>query len=332
MKLKVQNPHDKFFKETFSNTAVARDFMSNYLPQSIMDIIDLDKLEPQKDSFINKELQEAFSDLLFKTNINNMEGYIYFLFEHKSYVSKNITLQLLKYMIEIWETKVNKENSNELPVVIPLVIYHGQDEWNLKSTLGEMIKGYEEIPKDLRKYVPNYEYLLYDLSKYTDEEIKGEAQLRIILSLFRDIFTKDNRKIKNTVIRAIEYLRELEDKQTSIEYFETFMKYILNVGQKLTKKDIDDIITRIENSYPEGSEVVMTWAEQLREEGKLKGIEEGEVRALSKTAIRLLTKKFGQLPVEVRTKLQSLDIVTLEIIIDEILEYKSLEDTMKYLQ
>ena len=99
MKLKVQNPHDKFFKETFSNTAVARDFMSNYLPQSIMDIIDLDKLEPQKDSFINKELQEAFSDLLFKTNINNMEGYIYFLFEHKSYVSKNITLQLLKYMI-----------------------------------------------------------------------------------------------------------------------------------------------------------------------------------------------------------------------------------------
>lgn len=332
MKLKVQNPHDKFFKETFSNTAVARDFMSNYLPQSIMDIIDLDKLEPQKDSFINKELQEAFSDLLFKTNINNMEGYIYFLFEHKSYVSKNITLQLLKYMIEIWETKVNKENSNELPVVIPLVIYHGQDEWNLKSTLGEMIKGYEEIPKDLRKYVPNYEYLLYDLSKYTDEEIKGEAQLRIILSLFRDIFTKDNRKIKHTVIRAIEYLRELEDKQTSIEYFETFMKYILNVGQKLTKKDIDDIITRIENSYPEGSEVVMTWAEQLREEGKLKGIEEGEVRALSKTAIRLLTKKFGQLPVEVRTKLQSLDIVTLEIIIDEILEYKSLEDTMKYLQ
>lgn len=235
-------------------------------------------------------------------------------------------------MIEIWETKANKENSNELPVVIPLVIYHGQDEWNLKSTLGEMIKGYEEIPKDLSKYVPNYEYLLYDLSKYTDEEIKGEAQLRIILSLFRDIFTKDNRKIKNTVIRAIEYLRELEDKQTSIEYFETFMKYILNVGQKLTKKDIDDIITRIENSYPEGSEVVMTWAEQLREEGKLKGIEEGEVRALSKTAIRLLTKKFGQLPVEVRTKLQSLDIVTLEIIIDEILEYKSLEDTMKYLQ
>jgi predicted transposase YdaD len=110
------------------------------------------------------------------------------------------------------------------------------------------------------------------------------------------------------------------------------MRYILNAGQKLTKEDIDDIIEKVESTYPEGSEVVMTLAEQFREEGKIQGIQEGENKALAKTAIRLLTKKFGALPEDARLKIEKLDIVTLEIIIDEILEYKSLEGVKKYVQ
>ena len=86
-----------------------KDFLNNYLPQNIMNIIDIDTLEPQKDSFINEELKEEFSDLLFRVNINNKDGYLYFLFEHKSYISKDVPFQLLKYMIEIWEAKMKKE-------------------------------------------------------------------------------------------------------------------------------------------------------------------------------------------------------------------------------
>src|SRR5690606_19819322 len=101
---------------------------------------------------------DLFSDLLFKVNINKREGYFYFLFEHKSYASKDIAFQLLKYMIEIWDSKIKKEGTNELPIIIPFVIYHGKDNWNIKTTLGEMINGYEELPKDIKKHVPNYEY------------------------------------------------------------------------------------------------------------------------------------------------------------------------------
>ena len=64
--MKIQNPHDKFFKETFGKVEVAKDFLNNYLPDSIMRIVEMDTLEPQKDSFINKELQEVFSDMLFR--------------------------------------------------------------------------------------------------------------------------------------------------------------------------------------------------------------------------------------------------------------------------
>jgi len=342
--MKIQNPHDKFFKETFSNISVAKDFIKNYLPQSIINIIDVDTLEPQKDSFINEELQEVFSDMLFRVNINKREGYIYFLFEHKSYISKNISFQLLKYMIEIWEAKIKKEKTDELPMIIPLVIYHGSDEWKIKTTLGEMIKGYGELPEDIKKYLPDYEYLLYDLSKYTDEQIKGEVQLRILLTIFRDIFSKDSKVIRKTVLRAAECLKELDDKQTGIEYFKTYIRYILSAGQKLTKEDVNDIVENVEKTYPEGSEVVMTLAEQLRQEGRQEGIQEGiqkgiqkgrqeeKKETLSKTAIRLLIRKFGKLPEETKNKILQLETEVLEIIIDSIFEYESLEDLKKYIQ
>ena len=329
--MKIQNPHDKFFKETFSKIEVARDFMNNYLPQSIIRIVDLNTLEPQKDSFINEELQEVFSDMLFRVKINKREGYVYFLFEHKSYNSRNISFQLLKYMLEIWEAKCKKENSYELPIVIPLVIYHGSDEWNTKTTLGEMLKGYKELPEDVKKYVPDYEYLLYDISRYTDEEIKGEAINRIILTTFRDINKRSLEEFIESIVISAEYIRELEDKQTGIEYFETLMRYIFSAKKDITKEDFDKIIERIEYSYTEGSEEAMTLAEIFRQEGRQEGRQEEKKETLYKTAIRLLTKKFGKLPEETRNKISQLDTENLEVIIDSIFEYESLEDVKKYI-
>ncbi|WP_015295704.1 DUF4351 domain-containing protein [Tepidanaerobacter acetatoxydans] len=66
----------------------------------------------------------------------------------------------------------------------------------------------------------------------------------------------------------------------------------------------------------------MTLADKLREEGR---------EALIKTAIKLLTKKFGSLPEEIRVRISKLDLVTLEVIIDGIFEYESLEDVKKYI-
>lgn len=77
----INNPHDKFFKETLGDVSVAQDFIENYLPENILDIIDIDTISPLKDSFIEKELQEFYADLLFGVTINGEDGYLYFLFE-----------------------------------------------------------------------------------------------------------------------------------------------------------------------------------------------------------------------------------------------------------
>jgi len=49
--LQIQNPHDKIFKETFSNVDVAKDFITHFLPPSVRETIDVASIQPQKDSF-----------------------------------------------------------------------------------------------------------------------------------------------------------------------------------------------------------------------------------------------------------------------------------------
>ena len=285
----VQTPHDKFFKETIGKVEVAKDFLKNYLPESISKIIDMNTLDPQKDSFINKELEEIFADMLFRVNINDKEGYIYFLFEHKSYTSKNTSFQLLKYMMEIWGNKIGNGKIDKLPMIIPIVIYHGNNNWNIGNTFGERIEGYKSLPQNVQKYIPDYEYLLYDLSKYTDEEIKGIAQVKIMMTIFRDIFIKDNQGLIESIFKAVEYLEELEDKETGIRYFETLMRYIFSARTNMTKDNADVIMNKLETTYPEGSEVVMTLAERFREEGMEEGAKKSIEKVVKKSIIKGLT-------------------------------------------
>ena len=173
---KLNNPHDKFLKETLSRKENAVGFIQNYLPQEIVAMIDLDNIKIEKDSYITKNLQEYFTDLLYKVIIKGEESYIYVLFEHKSYPDKLIGLQLLEYLIQCWRTKAKQKQA--LPLVIPLVIYHGKTNWNIGLRFSEII---EPIDNSLRKYIPDFEYILYDLSKYSDDEIVGTEELKVML-------------------------------------------------------------------------------------------------------------------------------------------------------
>ena len=147
--------------------------------------------------------------------------------------------------------------------------------------------------------------------------------------------TKDGKAAKATILRAIDHLRQLEDKQTGTEYLETLLSYIFSVASKIAKEDMEDIIKKVKFSYPEGSDIVMTLAEKYREEGELRGIEKGKreerINTLTRTATRLLTKKFGRLPEGMKIEISKLDDEALEILIDSIFEFKSLDDVRKYI-
>jgi predicted transposase/invertase (TIGR01784 family) len=61
----IPNPHDKFFRQIWSDKENAVDFLKNYLPANLLQKINTDTLSIEKDSFVSRELKESFSDLLY---------------------------------------------------------------------------------------------------------------------------------------------------------------------------------------------------------------------------------------------------------------------------
>ena len=80
----VKQPHDRFFKEVFSNPEVMKDFITNYLPPEIATLIDINTLTLENNSFIDPELKENQSDLLFKTSIRQKESYLIYIISARS--------------------------------------------------------------------------------------------------------------------------------------------------------------------------------------------------------------------------------------------------------
>lgn len=66
---------------------------------------------------------------------------------------------------------------------------------------------------------------------------------RTRLNVLCDIFTKDPKELLQSIVKAVHYLKELEDKQTGLEY--CIMHYIFSVDTSLTEFEEEQIIKGI---------------------------------------------------------------------------------------
>jgi predicted transposase/invertase (TIGR01784 family) len=258
----IKYPHDHFVKEVLSHKENARSFLENYLPEEIRHLFDIASLEIEKDSFIAQDLQDYYSDLLYKVRFAGHEGYVYLLFEHKSYAEKWITLQLLEYILQIW--KLKRMQGQKLPMVIPLVLYHGKTQWKIGLKLSDLLEHKEDT---LLRYIPDFQYILYDLSSYTDKDIRGIEKLKVMLYLLKYISSSELGERLSEILRLLKDMPESE-----MDYLVAITVYILHTTE-ISYQKFSEVVAK--NISRKGGEIAMTTAEQLIAQGKLEGLKEG---------------------------------------------------------
>ena len=186
----ITNPHDRFFKEVFARKEVAADFLRNYLPADVLACVDENSINLTKDSFVDNELATHFSDLLYEVDLHDGSGaYVYVLFEHKSFPDSEVAFQLLRYMVRIWEQACRQRQLKKLPPIIPVVLYHGVVNWKISRKFSAMF----EHPEALGPFVPDFSYLVCDLTRYSNDDIKGMVLLKVTMLLFKYIMSEELR-------------------------------------------------------------------------------------------------------------------------------------------
>ena len=164
----ITNPHDLIFKQTQSHIENAIDYIKGTCPEKLVKNLDLTTLELEESSYTTDELKEYFSDLVYncrykgKTNIK-----ITLLFEHKSFKPEYPFIQILQYKINIWKAQLKEKQP--LTIIIPVLFYHGKEKWEIHK----FEDYFEGIDKYLRKFVPEYNIILTDISEFSDEQIKN---------------------------------------------------------------------------------------------------------------------------------------------------------------
>jgi predicted transposase/invertase (TIGR01784 family) len=286
----IVNPHDKFFKEVFTRRETAEEFLRNYLPDDVVTLLDLRSLEYVKDSFIDKHLEEFYSDLLFTVFLKDgSRGYVYILLEHKSYQEPLTAFQLLRYMVKIWEMALKNREDVRFPVIIPVVLYHGAHRWRAGVQFRDLL----DVSTALVPFIPDFQYVLWDASSYPDKDIKGAIILRVALLIFKYIFRPE---LRERLPGILGLFRELVTKRTGMEYLETVLRYILNAAPT-GNISYEDLKAAVDEALPQrGGEIMLTIADTLIEQGMQQGMQQGILQKAQEDVIDILEARFEGVP------------------------------------
>ncbi|MEE4357433.1 MAG: Rpn family recombination-promoting nuclease/putative transposase [Desulfococcaceae bacterium] len=250
----ITNPHDRFFRETFTRKDIAENFLDVYLPEEIRGNIQLSTLSPVKDSFVDKELREHFSDILYTVKYRETDLFIYLLFEHKSFPDRFAGFQFFRYKAKIWEQYLKQNpKAKKLPPVFPMLLCHGKTEWNIPLNFQALIQK-EEFPD---KYIPEFHYELYDISHIPEAEIRGKVLTRMVLLTARHIFDPD---IRHRLPEILSLFHEVADQNTALEMLEIILRYVVRAVNRFDEKDVIEIIKDTEI----GEDIMETFIDRYR--------------------------------------------------------------------
>ncbi len=290
----ITNVHDKFFNETFTREEIAKSFLDEYLPDEIREKVNLDTLSIVKDSFIDKELREHFSDILYTVKYRDTSLFIYLLFEHKSYPEPLVAFQILRYMTKIWEQYIKQNPKAKIfPPIFPMLLYHGKTKWNISKNFQAIIQKDEF----LEKYIPEFHYELFDISHMPDKEIRGQILGRTVLLIFKHIFQPG---LRQKLPEILSLLHQVTNRKTVLEMLEIFLRYVVQATQRFDDNDVREIIKETEI----GEDIMQTFIDKYIDQG----IQLGE----KKLFLQVLETRFGELPDWAKQKVEIAELADIE--------------------
>jgi predicted transposase/invertase (TIGR01784 family) len=289
----ISNPHDKFFKSTFSRLDVVQSFIEEVFPTQHRDKINLNSLKLSNTSFVDNELTEHLADLVYHAEYAGESAMITLLFEHKSYQEDFPEWQLLRYMTNIWRAEQRHKNSKKRKnstIVIPVIIHHGKTAWKKVS----MRTQFGNPHRDLLKFLPEFDYLLFSLNDFSDTQIANFKNTFLSTAAKLLKHSRDEKaKFLQFEAFLIEKVRAL-DLAHENDFISTIV-YYLDTVSNLTANEIIIIFTKVSKNV---NNIAMTAYEEItleeRERTTLNILRNSIQNGLS---LDLISKIFG-MPVQ----------------------------------
>jgi len=324
----MATPHDRLFKDTFSELESARSQLAAVLPEAIASHLDWSTLALQSAEHHGHDGGALFSDLLYTAQLAGRQAGIYLLFEHQSTVDAQMPWRLLRYMVRIWERLAPKAGEL-LPVIVPVVLHHGPHGWTCSKQLRSLIDMPPGLEEALAPFIPDFTFVLDDLARLND----GALRERKLTELAR------------MALLLLQLVRGSEDPVAILQGWTETLTAVLrgddgreNIGRAggylLATTDVEAGHLRafFATLGPGAEEAFMTGADRLRAEGRAEGQAAGraagQAEGQAALLLRLLGRRFGPIPTDAQVRVQQADTATLEQWGDRVLTAATLAEVL----
>ena len=312
------HPHDRLFKSSLGEPATAASFLRVWLPESLSRVADWSRMRREEGSFVGPDLRASESDLLFSLPLGERPAFVYLLLEHLRKRDPRIPLRLLRYMLLVWESFwASNPGVARLPPIVPIIIAHNAEPWNLPEDFRSLVELPEEIAGDLAPFLPDFRFRLIELARTPFEDLQGTPGAVLVL-----------RAMKAETLGRL-FGDEVWDEALILQdlsAFERVVLYILSVS----RHDIDTTTFERKLSTLRSAQVrqtAMTLAQQLQQEGRQEGRQEGLIASKQDDIIQALEVRFGAVPETISSRVAALtDLEVLGSLLRHAITSVSLEE------
>ncbi|KNH34562.1 hypothetical protein ACS76_03765 [Pantoea vagans] len=242
--------------------------MELHLPAELRAICDLSTLKLESGSFVEDDLRQYFSDILYSLKTSNGDGYIHVLVEHQSTPDRHMAFRLMRYAVAAMHRHL-EAGHKQLPLVIPVLFYTGKRSPYPYST--RWLDEFED--PSLAENLYGSIFPLVDVTVIPDEEIMGHRSMAALTLLQKHIHQRDIATLTDRLATLLmaDYL--------SSPQVTALIHYLLQAGESA---DSEAFVRELAQRVPQHGDALMTIAQQLEQKGIEKGIQLGEQRGIEK--------------------------------------------------
>jgi predicted transposase/invertase (TIGR01784 family) len=240
--------------------------LEGFAPPELVKLLDFTTLKLVNGSYITPNMNQREDDIVWSVSMGNVTLYLYILLEFQSTVDHAMPVRMMQYVAALYESLIKEKRvnpSNGLPPVFPIVLYNGDQRWQVATNIADLI----QCPAVLSPYQPNMAYYLLDEGAYT------ESELNSVHNAVAAVFSLENANTHEAATQAIEQMaqaiKQLPDKQRIDKAISYWIKRHL-------QRNLPQVIIPQTEQLLEDTSMLATniqkWYHHAHESGELKGL------------------------------------------------------------
>ena len=268
--------HDAAYKQLFSRPRMVRDLLRGFAARGWSDALDFDTLTALPASFVSRDLQQRYSDLVWRIRFRDDRWlHVVLLLEFQAAVDPTMAIRLLTYTALLYQRLADDRVLREhkaLPPVLPVVIYNGRRPWTAPVEMADLVATGSER---LAPYQPSQRYYVLDAARATDADLPAGNLVSALISLER---TRETARLREPLRTLIDLLRTQADDELT-QAFAAWLRQGLRLAGRLPAS-AGDPLAQLQETHTMLEENVREWTREWLEQGRAQGIEQGRAQGI----------------------------------------------------